>query len=1039
MDSRRVSDLYDAYYFATGCGRLYQRDEGWLRFFDSIADRIMEDIRPSTVLDVGCAMGFLVEALRQRGVEGFGVDISEYAIQNVHPDIQPYCWVGSVTDLFPQKYDLVVCIEVLEHLPHREAEQAVENLCRHGDDVLFSSTPLDYKRATHLNVQPPEYWAKLFARHGFFRDVDFDASFITPWAVRFRKTGEPVARVVAAYERRLWRLLQENQARRELSIEQRNELAEKEQALQALRAQAAEKEQALQALRAQAAEKEQALQALRAQAAEKEQALQALRAQVQGLTVQLSNWETRWAHLERSIGWALLWRLQYLRSRVAPPGSRRDRLLDAVFRGLGMRKREAFIGLVRLIGQGISWQINVLLRKTQLLVGRRPRGHLVRIDPIEERPPVQTHQASVDIFICVHNALPDVQRCLEAVVRHTTPPYSLILVDDGSESETRDYLSEFANAQGALLLRNEEAKGYTRAANQGLRRSSAHYVVLLNSDTVVTPEWLDRLIACAEADPRIGLVGPLSNTASWQSIPEIELQGDWPANPLPAGMTIEEMGQLVARYSARLYPPIPFLNGFCLLIRRQVIEEIGYFDEETFGTGYGEEDDYALRARKSGWLLALADDAYVYHAQSRSYSTDARRRLTKRAGILLAKKHGQHIISEGVAICRRGRVLEGVRARSRVMIARQEWIEKGRAKFMGRCVLFVLPIAAPGGGGNVVITEAMAMREMGVDVRIFNLVANRHRFERSYPKPGIPVLYGEKEHFVTLAGEYDAVIATVNFTVEWLSRLTRQNGRAIRGYYVQGFEPYIYAPGTEDSQRAWASYTLFPDLVRFTKTEWTRQEVRKQIGVECTVVGVDLDIDLFRPRPRSGPEWPDRPIRIAAMIRPTTPYRAPKLTMELLQEASRRYGANVEIVIFGTSPGDPRFAELPRDFAWNLADVLTWKQVARLLNDVDIFVDFSSHQAMGLTALEAMACGAAVIVPERGGAVSFARHEENSLVVDTSSSEACWRALQRLIEDHHLRSRLQRNALVEICDSFPERPAFNILKALFDAEDSKVS
>ena len=116
MNSRNALDLYDAYYFATGCGRPYQRDEGWLRLFGSIADRIVRDIRPSTVLDVGCAMGFLVEALRQRGVDAFGVDVSEYAIQNVHPDIQPYCWVASVTDPPPRTYDLIVCIEVLEHL-----------------------------------------------------------------------------------------------------------------------------------------------------------------------------------------------------------------------------------------------------------------------------------------------------------------------------------------------------------------------------------------------------------------------------------------------------------------------------------------------------------------------------------------------------------------------------------------------------------------------------------------------------------------------------------------------------------------------------------------------------------------------------------------------------------------------------------------------------------------------------------------------------------------------------------------------------------
>jgi len=161
--------------------------------------------------------------------------------------------------------------------------------------------------------------------------------------------------------------------------------------------------------------------------------------------------------------------------------------------------------------------------------------------------------------------------------------------------------------------------------------------------------------------------------------------------------------------------------------------------------------------------------------------------------------------------------------------------------------------------------------------------------------------------------------------------------------------------------------------------------------------------------------------------------------MELLRQASRRYGGRVEIAVFGTSLGDSGFAELPRDFAWSFAGVLTQEQVAHLLNEVDIFVDFSSHQAMGLTALEAMACGAAVIVPERGGAVSFARHEGNSLVIDTSSPEACWHALQRLIEDHPLRSRLQRNALVEIPDFFPERPAFNILNVLFGAKGSTVS
>ena len=276
MDSHGAAQLYDSFYFTHYSGRPYQRDEVWLQFFATIADRVVSDIRPCTVLDAGCAMGFLVEALRDRGVNAGGIDISEYAIEQVRPDIRTACWVGSVVDPFPQAYDLLMCIEVLEHLSPGEAEPVIANFCQHTTDILFSSTPFDYKDVTHLNVRPPDYWAELFARHGFFHDVDFDASFISPWAVRFRCVREPVARIVAAYERRLWQLEKDNQARRELTLEQRRKLA----ALQAVSAEINERDQRLQALNAEVNERDQRLQAVQAEVSEQDQRLQALSAVV---------------------------------------------------------------------------------------------------------------------------------------------------------------------------------------------------------------------------------------------------------------------------------------------------------------------------------------------------------------------------------------------------------------------------------------------------------------------------------------------------------------------------------------------------------------------------------------------------------------------------------------------------------------------------------------------------------------------------------------------------------------------------------------
>ena len=192
---------FDAHYYANCCGRPYSRDDEWLRFFGSIADCIAADIRPVRVLDAGCAIGLLVETLRDRGIEAEGIDLSDYAIESAHAPVKPYLRVGSIAEELPGRYDLIVSIEVLEHMPPAEAEAAVANFCRHTDDILFSSSPTDFGEATHVNVRPPEYWAELFARHGFIRDVDYDASFIVPWAVRYRRRSDGIPRVVREYER----------------------------------------------------------------------------------------------------------------------------------------------------------------------------------------------------------------------------------------------------------------------------------------------------------------------------------------------------------------------------------------------------------------------------------------------------------------------------------------------------------------------------------------------------------------------------------------------------------------------------------------------------------------------------------------------------------------------------------------------------------------------------------------------------------------------------------------------------------------------
>ncbi|MFG0317623.1 MAG: methyltransferase domain-containing protein, partial [Planctomycetota bacterium JB042] len=198
--------LFDEAYYRSHCGDVpYERDEAtWQTHFSTVARNLVQRFRPKSVLDVGCAKGFLVEQLRDLGVEAYGVDASTYAISQVRDDVKPFCSVHSATEPFGRRYDLITCIEVIEHMSEEDAPAVVKNLCAHADDVLFSSTPDDYEEPTHFNIQPFEYWKELFAQNGFYPVLRDEPTYVTECAVVFRKVTKKLKVVVLSRERDEW-------------------------------------------------------------------------------------------------------------------------------------------------------------------------------------------------------------------------------------------------------------------------------------------------------------------------------------------------------------------------------------------------------------------------------------------------------------------------------------------------------------------------------------------------------------------------------------------------------------------------------------------------------------------------------------------------------------------------------------------------------------------------------------------------------------------------------------------------------------------
>jgi len=272
----------------------------------------------------------------------------------------------------------------------------------------------------------------------------------------------------------------------------------------------------------------------------------------------------------------------------------------------------------------------------------------------------------IDIIVCVYNALEDVRLCLDSVNKYLAPAHRLIIVNDCSDESTSTFLRNFASEkENVVLLENQENIGYTQSANKGLAHGSSEFRVLLNSDTIVNENWCLKLLDVALQDESIGIVGPLSNAAGVQSVPDIKSSSKNTAiNKIPENVTLEQIDDFLEHESpASAFPRLSLVHGFCFGVKKSVIDRIGYFDNENFARYYGEENDYCFRAKKAGFNFAIATNTFVYHRKSRSIDEEERIVHMGNAGKRLRELYGADKVKEACLIGENHPTLKHIRYR----------------------------------------------------------------------------------------------------------------------------------------------------------------------------------------------------------------------------------------------------------------------------------------------------------------------------------------------------------------------------------------
>jgi GT2 family glycosyltransferase len=350
--------------------------------------------------------------------------------------------------------------------------------------------------------------------------------------------------------------------------------------------------------------------------------------------------------------------------------------------------------------------------------------------PVAMTVPRATSSASArrrrqaDVVMPVHGGTTQLLACLDSVLATLHRPGGLIVVDDASrEPELARALDDLAKQRRIRLIRNKRNLGFAGSANAGILAASPNDFVLLNSDTLVAPGWLEGLGDAAYSAADIGTATPFSNDATILSYPDTT-----GGNDTPDLQTTARLADMARRVNGGAAVEIPVAVGFCMYIKRACLDQVGLLRADVFAQGYGEENDFCLRARHLGWRHVAAPGVFVAHVGGQSFGTAARH-LRARNETLLQRLHPgyaklieAHARADPLAPARRRLDLARWRAaRFRVReavilithaegggVERQVAVSVDRHRASGYRAIVLRPVRAPNGDRAILVGDGIA-------------------------------------------------------------------------------------------------------------------------------------------------------------------------------------------------------------------------------------------------------------------------------------------------------------------------------------------
>lgn len=591
-------------------------------------------------------------------------------------------------------------------------------------------------------------------------------------------------------------------------------------------------------------------------------------------------------------------------------------------------------------------------------------------------PLAKQSKKTVDIVVPIYRAATQLKACVESIFKHTNREFQLYLVDDYSnDSAIEELLKSVEDIPNITVLRQDMNRGFAATVNAGCRVGSGDWVVILNSDVLVTPNWLSKCIAAGEADDRNAVVNPVTNNTALINVPMLP------------GCSYYDMNRLMEQTSQQEYPEI-MPTGFCFIIRRDVLQRLGFLDEGFHS--YGEETDLWMRVLsgldhgvQKGLRAVLADDTYLFHERGTSFSA-----LGQDSHMSMRQKGNERFHLRNPDYQQWANTID------------TSWIERLRGQVPpdqkgSPNLVWLVTDASMSGGMDLITDYVNALIEEGWNAKV--AVVRRDPADDS--KPNVlshlrtqPFVLRYEHDILNFPIQEGVVVAATTELLAAAHKIKDANPGLKVLHHIQSNDLEL-APGGSATADLMTLLKSDKTDYHMGASQWASDALLKAGGREgpIPVVLPGVDTLLFHPRERSGDLRPTALIHVNKSYEFKGYDRAVNIAHHLVQE-----GVRVLVVGAVSVPEVPQVVAVGK---------VSKTRMAQLLSEVDLVIDPSHVHSYGMPQAEALASGLPFVCWDNKGCWEFGK--DTAIIIGDESAKR-YEELSRFIAERTVESNARR-------------------------------